>query len=261
MKKRKLIFLVGSLLTSLVIVFTTNSWLRTSPQKSSLGSQTYPILIAPENLPEGAIMTVEKMAWQEWGLDRIEDDYLKQTDNSRLSEVEGGVVRTPIFKGEPICVSKIIKTHGKSAIAAIIHEGMRAVTIPYSKLANAPSLIAPGDVVDVIIPKKNQENSDAYFGQTILSSVQILAVNNELQKGGGDEKISTNAQTITLEVTAPQAEDLAGAIRDGQVVISMQSIFAKSASRSLQGTLENPDKAIPAPQKAITIIRGSERKI
>lgn len=261
MKKKKLIFLAGSLLTSLVIVFMLSNWLSKPPLEKPTGPKTEPVLVAPENLAEGAIVTVAKMAWKDWIIDNIEPDYLTQKDNNRLSEIDGGVVRTPIFKGEPIRTSKIIKTHGKSAIAAVIHEGMRAVTVPYSKLANAPSLIAPGDIVDVIIPKKTQGNNEAYFGQTILTSVRVLAVNNELQKGGGgEEKTSTNAQTITLEVTAPQAEDLAGAIRDGQVVISMQSIFARSASSNLEKRAENTDKTEPVPTKVITIMRGSEKK-
>lgn len=262
MKQKRIIFLIGSLFSSLSIVFLISNWLSKPPTEKPTGPKTEPILVAPDNLAEGAIVAIAKMAWKDWIIDNIESDYITKKDNALLSEIDGGVVRTPIFKGEPIRTSKIIKTHGKSAIAAIIHEGMRAVTVPYSKLANAPSLIAPGDIVDVIIPKKTQGSNDAYFGQTILNGVRVLAVNSELQKtgAGAEEKSSTNAQTITLEVTAPQAEDLAGAIRDGQVVISMQSIFARSTSNAPEKQIDKIDKADPAPTKVITIMRGSEKK-
>lgn len=263
MKQKKSLFLAGSLLTSLTIVFMISNWLNKPRSQAPTGPKTESVLIAPDNLATGAIVTVAKMAWKDWLIDNIEPDYLTKKDIALLSEIDGGVVRTPIFKGEPIRTSKIIKTHGKSAIAAIIHEGMRAFTIPYSKLANAPSLIAPGDIVDIIIPKKTQGSGETYFGQTILTSVRVLAVNHTLQKSGGEEeKSNASAQTITLEVTAPQAEDLAGAIRDGQVVISMQSIFAKSAANKMN----KPSETVPAdvtesaPTKVITIMRGSEKK-
>lgn len=257
MKQKKTFFLLGSLIASLIIVFSISSWLSKPASVAPTGPKTEPILVASENLAEGAIILVSKMTWREWNIDNIDPDFIVKKNNERVNSIDGGVVRTPIFKGEPIRASKIIETHGKSAISAIIHEGMRAVTVPYSKLANAPSLIAPGDVVDVIIPKKTQGSNEAYFGQTILAGIRVLAVNNELQKVGDDDKTNSNAKTITLEVTAPQAEDLAGAIRDGQVVISMQSIFA-GATKSIP--VKPVTKVEPSPTKVITIMRGSEKK-
>lgn len=258
MKQKRTFFLLGSLIASLVIVFSISSWLSTKSSVEPTGPKTEPILVASENLAEGAIVLVAKMTWQEWNIADIKPDYIVKKNNEQINTVDGGVVRTPIFKGEPILASKVIATHGKSAISAIIKEGMRAVTVPYAKLANAPSLIAPGDVVDVIIPKRTQGTNEDYFGQTILAGIRVLAVNDELQKMGNEEATSSNAKTITLEVTATQAEDLAGAIRDGQVVISMQSIFAGTTKSS--PAKPTPKAEIPTPSKVITIMRGSEKK-
>ena len=257
MKHKRISFLMGSLLSSLAVVFLISKWLEKKPEAAIVKPETAYVLVAPENLAEGAIVSLHKMAWKEKVVDAIQPDFITKKDNTLLRQIDGGVVRSPIFKGEPITAAKIIKTHGKSAISAVIREGMRAVTVPYNKLANAPSLIAPGDIVDVIIPKKAQSEGDTYIGQTILTSIRVLAVNSELQKMDEQESSKgNNTKTITLEVTASQAEDLAGAIRDGDVVISMQSIFATS-----NPSVQPPEIKESTPEtKVITILRGTEKK-
>lgn len=257
MRHKRTSFLIGSLLSSLTVVVLMGQWLGKKPPAEPEKVKTDLILVAPENLAEGAIISIPKMSWKEEPTTAIKPGTITKKDNSLLSQVDGSVVRTPILKGEPIIVEKLIKTRGKSAISAVIREGMRAVTVPYSKLANAPSLIAPGDVVDVIIPKKADGESESYIGQTILTGIRVLAVNSELQKvEEQDTSKGLNNKAITLEVTASQAEDLAGAIRDGAVVISMQSIFA--TSRPAVPTSET--KRSTPETKVITILRGPEKK-
>lgn len=214
-------------------------------------------LIAPENMVEGAVINLAKMAWKPISEEQRKDTYITKAQTDLLQQIEGAVVLSPILKDEFVEVSSLIQTRGKSSLSAVIREGMRAVSVPFSKLANAPSLIAPGDIIDIILPKRAAVQSEGYFGETILSNLKVLAVDKTLKKADDSDNKATPPQSVTLEVSMEQAENLAASIRDGQVVISMHSIFARAEGRQ-------PNKVVNQPTskeiKVVRVIRGTEKK-
>ena len=139
---------------------------------------------------------------------------------------------------------------------------MRAVSVPFNKIVNAPALILPGDVIDVVIPKKELSagHTDDLVGQTIIRGVRVLAVDNIIQKMN-DGKDLSSPRTITLEVTSDQAEDLAASIPEGRIVISMRSVFAGQDvySDGYPKSDELPVSRGDKPSRTIALFRGSER--
>lgn len=263
------VFVAGIMLISYFIIKIINTTPAEPPEDRM-------VLVASKNLEQGDVISIPDMIWKEFSADNIKPDFIKKNQHDLIHAIEGAIVRTPVLKGDAISDENIIKTGTKSALSTVVHYGMRAVPVPFSKLANAPTLIAPGDIVDIIIPKRVPGQAQigpdtVYEAQTILKGIKILAVDTALQKTelsdskGSILSTNNNAHTITLEVNDKQAEDLAESIREGQIVISMHSVFAGDAD--LQSRIKDPQPVIPLPkikkeeqQKIIKVLRGADAK-
>lgn len=260
MKFKRVLILSVALLLSIFGIFLVNAINKKKDDTQSL--QTTMILIAPTTLQPGDTLSLDKLVWKDWPLQSISKQYITKDQKQNVKDVEGAVVRYPIFEGEPISLNNVIKTGGKSILAAVIRPGMRAVSVPFNKIVNAPALILPGDVIDVVIPKKEQfkGHTDDFVGQTIIRGVRVLAVDNVIQKMN-DGKDLSSPRTITLEVTSDQAEDLAASIPDGRIVMSMRSVFVGQDvySDGYPKSDELPASKGDKPNRTIALFRGSDR--
>lgn len=220
------------------------------------------VLIAPTTLQPGEIISVDKLVWKEWFIQSVSKQYITKDHKQELKEIDGAVVRHPIFGGEPVSLNNIIKMDGKSILSAAIRPGMRAVSVPYSKISNTPAFVSPGDIVDVVIPRRAQSKiyDENLIGQTIIRGVRVLAVDNVLQRTS-EKKDLLSPRTMTLEVTADQAEDLAASIPEGQIVISMQSMFrGQDIYSERYPKSENlRSSSGDSPNRVIALFRGSDR--
>jgi pilus assembly protein CpaB len=260
MKFKKIIIVSVALLLAIFGVFLLN--VINDKKSDSQSVQTTMILISPTTLQPGDVISLSKLLWKDWPTQSISKQYITKEQKQNVKDIEGAVVRYPIFEGEPISLNNVIKTGGKSILAAVIRPGMRAVSVPFNKIVNAPALILPGDVIDVVIPKKELSagHTDDLVGQTIIRGVRVLAVDNIIQKMN-DGKDLSSPRTITLEVTSDQAEDLAASIPEGRIVISMRSVFAGQDvySDGYPKSDELPVSRGDKPSRTIALFRGSER--
>jgi pilus assembly protein CpaB len=259
MRLKKIIILSLALLLAIFGIFLVS--VLNKKKGGDAAPETTVILVSPATLQPGETVALDKMVWKEWPTHSLSKQYITKS-SKELKGVDGSVVRYPIFEGEPISLNNIIKMDGKSILAAVIRPGMRAVSIPYNKLVNAPALILPGDMVDVVIPKKEQDrgHDEDLVGHTIIRSVRVLAVDNVIQKMNDGKDLSA-PRSITLEVTSDQAEDLAAAIPDGKIVISMRSVFTGQDVYSDDYPKKDdlPQNKGDRPSRTIALFRGSDR--
>ena len=252
---RSLFFLVTFCLGFIVFLILL---LGGKEKKEEPKPQTIQVLAAAENMGTGSVIDITRMQWIDISLAEMRDNYVSKQNAELIQKVDKSVVKKSITKNEIIDTINLIDTHGRSALSAVIQDGMRAVTVPYTKLANAPSLIAPGDIIDIILPKRAEANKDDYFGETILQNIKVLAVDNSLKKTDGSDTTVTPPKSISLEVTAEQAENLAASIRDGQVVISMHSVFTKDVKpASIKKSSDLPSR--PPESQVVDVFRGTEK--
>lgn len=258
----KLILVVvsGAVLLSSFFLLKGRNARQTGPSENSL------VMVAKDALPEGSALDASKYEWKEASVGQITPDTVTKAQKDIIRDVDGAVVKGQIHKGDVIKISSLIKTGGKSALSTVIHQGKRAVPVPFSKIANPPALIAPGDVLDIILPKKSKDegNADGFVGQTILKGLRVLAVDTALQKSEVDPNVNgakNSTRTMTLEVSAEQAEDLGASIRDGQIIVSVQSIFTKDEDNTVTKKTEEKKVEIQEPaNRTIKVTRGSETK-
>ena len=185
------------------------------------------VLIARKALPAGVILTSAHLEWKEWPEDGVSKSYIvqgkgKTTDKS----LHGSVLRRVIGAGEPITEDRVVKSGERGFLAAVLTQGMRAVSVPVTATSGISGFVFPGDRIDLILAHKIQSGEGAnrklnYASETLLTDVRVLAVD---QKTGTKDGTAAVAKTATLEVTAAQAEIVAVSVTLGELSLSLRSL-------------------------------------
>jgi len=228
------------------------------------------ILVAKDDLVPGSFVLKEKLQWQEWPEDALNDRMLKKGDVDK-EHFAGSVVRSRIPAGQPLLPSAVVKAGERGFLAAVLAPGMRAVTVPISAASGVGGFVFPGDKVDLLVSIKlepvgeDKENRpDIDFTQTLLSDVRVLGKDQMAEQVEGEAKV---AKTVTLEVTPKQAEMIALSNRIGKMSLALRSLaeekeFIADARPHVpeygQANLKHPvEFAENAPMPEGTVLPGS----
>jgi pilus assembly protein CpaB len=145
---------------------------------------------------------------------------------------------------------------------------MRGITIGVDATSGSAGLIWPGDRVDVIL---TQTLGDAgvpigrrVAAETVLRNTRVIAIDQQLMQGAAPVGADVQSRTVTLEVSAEQAERLSVAMRLGRLSLSLRSateptdlnepqprpIWARDVSPALGS------EAAPATENVVRIFQG-----
>ncbi|HEU5018302.1 MAG TPA: Flp pilus assembly protein CpaB [Pseudolabrys sp.] len=113
------------------------------------------------------------------------------------------VVLTAMEPNEPVLALKITGPGERATLSALVHKGMKAVTIRVNDVDGVGGFVQPGDHVDVVLTR--QTNKEAATAQVVLQDARVLAVDQR-----ADERASkaTVPKSVTLEVNTRQAQKL-----------------------------------------------------
>jgi pilus assembly protein CpaB len=150
----------------------------------------------------------------------------------------GSMIRTPISPGSPILSSAVIHPGDHGFLAAVLSPGMRAVTVGVDAVSGAAGLIWPGDHVDVLLTQTLDDPTvplgRRIAAELVLQDVRVIATGQQLVQGqvtsDPSKAPAPPATTVTLEVTADQAERCEVATHLGPLSLVVQSSQALPAS-------------------------------
>ena len=104
------------------------------------------------------------------------------------SSLRGAMVRRSLAPNEPIVAGDVLNPGDRGFLAAVLGTGMRAVTVGVDPVSGTAGLIWPGDHVDVVltqsIEEKEQPLDRRVSGETVLTNVRVIAVDQQLVQGG-----------------------------------------------------------------------------
>src|SRR3989304_1557753 len=116
------------------------------------GGAVTPVVVASQGIPAGTRVTEEMLTLKPIASDAILADAFRKT-----KDVVGQVTRVPLVSGEQVIPTKVTPTGAaiadveNPALAYVVPEGMRGVSVEVSSVIGASGLIRPGDYVDVIL--------------------------------------------------------------------------------------------------------------
>ena len=248
--KRAIIMLALSVLLGIAAVLLAARWMG---QRAS--SDSTMVLVATRDLELGQAITAPMLQSVAWPTGALPAGAFNDP-----KKIEGRVVRSSIFKGEPVLAPKLAPEGTKAGLDSIIKEGSRAITVKVNEVVGVAGFLAPGSYVDLLVNIK--DDSDNPMSRLVLERIMVLAIAQEAQRP--DESKPKVVNAVTLEVTPEQAEkiDLARNIgtlslilrnqvdtKDAATVgVRRQNLFTKEAPAPVVATAPAPVKVkVAAP--------------
>lgn len=184
---------------------------------------TVKVLVSTENLPVGSRLNAEAMQWLDWpknGL--IEGLVTEQNRPDAMTELQGVVVRIPMFKGEPVRAEKIADSSTR-IMSSLLPSGKRAVATEISVATGAGGFVLPNDRVDIIMVRQNKD-AGTYITENILNNIRVLAIDQQVQESEDGSK-TVIGTTATLELTPDQAKVIAVAQQMAdRLILALRSV-------------------------------------
>jgi len=200
MKSNRAIVMIGlSIAAGLVAVVLAARWM--GEQESG---NTTMVVVAARDLELGAPLSAVMLQETPWPTSAIPEGSFKAT-----KLLEGRVVRSPVFKGEPVLEGRLAPSGTKGGLPSIISDGKRAISVKVNEVVGVAGFALPGSFVDVLI--NTNDFKDKAVSKIVLRRILVLAVAQEANRDDTKPKV---ANAVTLEVTPEQAEmiDLARSI-------------------------------------------------
>jgi len=201
------------------------------------------VLVATKDLGAGRILKSDDLQWQAWPEGGLSDSYMLKSEKAE-PDLQGTVLRRSLPQGTPVTDQVVVRPGDRGFLAAMLGEGMRAVSVPVDAASGLAGLVYPGDRVDVILTHEiDKDQTDAKIerraSETVLNDIRVLALD---QRTADDEGKRTVAKTATLEVTPRQAERISLAKRMGTLKLSLRPVTGED------GTSEPAPSATAANQ-------------
>src|SRR6478736_996093 len=171
----------------LLAVFIAQVWLNNQaslraknvePAKT-VASQT--VVVAKQPLRFGTELSASMLQEVPWPSDALPSGAF-----ARISDVMSGgrrVVLTAIEPNEPVLALKITGAGERATLSALVHEGMKAVTIRVNDVDGVGGFVLPGDRVDVVMTRQLEKGSAV--SEVVLQNTRVLAIDQNADERAG----------------------------------------------------------------------------
>lgn len=169
-----------------------------------------------------------------------------------------------MVKGEPVLITKVSGPGGRATLSAVIDKSKRAMTIGISDVLGVAGFVLPGDHVDIMLTRRDQNNPTT---EVLLQDVRVLAIDQDANQQKDKPAV---ARAATLEVTPEQAQKLTLAATVGTLSLSLrnsanteQLATSPVGLADLRPTVDQPVKAETSAKPAVdplapvVILRGT----
>lgn len=213
------------------------------------------VLAASRPLDGGYLLKPEDVTTVDIPRERAGTDMTIDSPEAREA-LTGAMLLHGAASGMVLRSADLLRPSDRGFLAVALHGGMRAVTVGVDAITGTAGLIWPGDHVDLILTQTfptEPRTERRVVAEIVLSNVRVIAIDRRLVQGG-DAGRQPQARTVTLEVTATQAEQVSVATHMGRLSLAVRSAlpgigpertppaaWAGDVSRTMR------DGTIPAP--------------
>jgi pilus assembly protein CpaB len=192
---------------------------------------TIPVVVAKAAIKQRTTLTAEMLE-----VKSISTDSVIPGAFSDPVSVIGQVTKYPIDANSQVVPSMVVNTEspiGAAALALVVPNGKRAMSIQASQVTNAGGLVLAGDYVDILWGCCNEK---PVFVRTLLKNVQVAAVAQAIVNAGPVDANDTepvpgepgaaqpDAATITLLLTPDEAQQVLLAETNGLFRVDLRGV-------------------------------------
>jgi len=266
--KTVLTILFGFSILAIAVAFT-----QIMGQKGSASGPKEHVLAATVPLPAGTLLRAQDVTWQ--GVSETEPDEILHPSATAVTEkptivedtmasVYGAVLRHPLPAGAPIRRSDFVKPGEREFLQIVLTPGSRAIAIPVATGGASTGLLSPGDRVDVILTQnfKNDMNQDLKntpltrrsVSETVVENLRVLAIDapDPKQQNNANPATGNFGRTVTLEVTADQAELINVSTELGKLSLTLRSVSGPASADTTRLVAATPSSLAPSSAPSAT---------
>lgn len=189
-------------------------------------------LTVAKSLTRGQLVQSSDLRWTEWPEGGAADGLILQANRAgALEEFAGSVARVDMRAGEPVFAERLVKTGDQSFMAALLHPGYRAVSIPIKQETAAAGFVLPNDRVDVLTTGTitigtEAESRSVVRSDLVLEDIRVLAIDQtyETPSGESGKPAAVTGAVATLELSPGDAQVLATAAKLGEISLALRGL-------------------------------------
>lgn len=247
-------------------------------QQAAPKIETANVYVASAYIPVGSVIEESMLTVQPWPKHLLVEGFVVGADEGK--KIVGTITRAPFQELEPIIKTKIANPDDPNFMAGALPKGMRMVTMDTNEIRGVAGFLFPGDRVDVIIRHKilkdgvterdieearREEEVMDEVTEMLLANVRVLAVDQRATAGVNDKGEIIIPKSVSLEVSAPDAQRIVLARELGELTLALRSLKDKETTETVAITrrtdLSHFDVSSIATkkekdEKPIRIVRG-----
>jgi pilus assembly protein CpaB len=245
-RNRHLVVLAIAIVTASLASLGVYRATASMPSGSARPAQV-PVIVAARALAIGTPLTEADVKVVQWPANSVVPGAIGE-----VKDVVNRGLLTAVLPNEPITANKLADSHAGSGLPPAIPPGMRAMAVKVNDVIGVAGFIVPGSRVDVVVTIRRTQDSVTH---TVVSNVQVLTAGTRRdQEKPVDDAKAAESTVVTLMVTPVDAEKIALAQSEGQIMLALRNPLDKESPPSpgvrTGALLAEPAAPAPAPAPA-----------
>ncbi|HSG00954.1 MAG TPA: Flp pilus assembly protein CpaB [Vicinamibacterales bacterium] len=211
------------------------------------------VVVAAREIPVGTMLSPDMVKLVPWPAEAL----VPGAFDTPEQVVDRGVIDA-IAENEPITDRKLAAAGTGAGLPPTIPPGLRAMSVRVNDVISVAGFAGPGTHVDVIVTVTPDRDA---VSRVVVSNVQVLAagtVTEQDQATKDGQPVA--ARVVTLLVTPQDAERIALAQDQGQIVLALRNPLDVDAVET-RGVRMSGLIAAPDPEPVRRVVRGTPRVV
>jgi pilus assembly protein CpaB len=245
--RRGPILIAISLLLAVAAAWVANRWLIAQTASANAGPNTVAVLTAAIDIPLGTRIEQRHVAPVRMLADTVPTGAFQD-----LAGIEGKIALAEIMKGEILHTGRFAEQGVGSALAAVVAENMRAVSVRVNDVVGVAGFLLPGNRVDVVAAYRDRADVRS---ETVVQNVKVLAID---QSASSDKNDPVVVRAVTLEVTPQDAEKLILAEQRGSIQLALRNPLDAAIAKKAAPAVAQVKTRAPPSAPGVAVIRGTD---
>jgi pilus assembly protein CpaB len=249
----------------LLAVFVAQAWLSRQDEQMRLKSAlnqpqptaTRMVVVAASALRFGNPLSSSNLRETSWP-----EGALPEGSFSSIQDVLAAgkrIVLAPIEPNEPVLATKLTGPGQRATLSAVLHEGMKAVTVRVSDIEGVAGFVLPGDHVDILLTRRVDKGGNT---DVVLQDTRVLAI-DQLADERTDKPAVVKAVTVEVDTLAAQKLTLASQVGTLSLALRKAGEAAAGDQRRISAEDLGRDTApTTGPKKfsTVTVMRAGKKE-
>jgi pilus assembly protein CpaB len=203
-------------------------------------------VVARENLGVGTLLAAQHLQLVAWP-----ESAPVQGGFSTVEAVVGRGLVAAVVANEPITESKVAPREAGAGLPPLIPPGMRALSVRVNEVIGVAGYTMASTRVDVLVTMRSGQES---MTRVVVSNVQVLASGTKVDQERTQQGQAPPTTVVTLLVTPQDAERVALAQTEGQIMLALRNPLDVSPSETsgarMSALLASPGATQPTVRRS-----------